>query len=71
MRELRARSSGLCQPHYVLDIPGGYAKALLNLGDVEQTGNSHRLRDAEGQWHPYPNPEKPDDVTRQRLPSRG
>ena len=65
MRELRARSSGLCQPHYVLDIPDGYAKALLNLGDIEQTGDSHRLRDATGQWHPYPNPEKPDDFTQQ------
>jgi lysine 2,3-aminomutase len=63
MRELRARASGLCQPHYVLDIPGGYAKALLNLSDVEQTGNSHRLRDAKGRWHSYPNLEKPDDVT--------
>jgi lysine 2,3-aminomutase len=57
MRELRARSSGLCQPHYVLDIPEGYAKALLTLSDIEQTGDSHRLRDADGRWHPYPNPE--------------
>ena len=57
MRELRARASGLCQPHYVLDIPEGYAKALLTLSDIEQTGDSDRLRDAEGRWHPYPNPE--------------
>ena len=63
MRELRARSSGLCQPHYVLDIPEGYAKALLTLSDIEQTGDSHRLRDATGRWHPYPNPETPDDFT--------
>ncbi|HMI95621.1 MAG TPA: lysine-2,3-aminomutase-like protein [Micropepsaceae bacterium] len=63
MRELRARVSGLCQPHYVLDIPGGYAKALLNLSDIERTGDSHRLRDAKGRWHSYPNLEKPDDVT--------
>ena len=62
MRELRARASGLCQPHYVLDIPEGYAKALLTLSDIDQTGDSHRLRDATGQWHPYPNLEKPEDV---------
>ena len=56
MRELRARASGLCQPHYVLDIPDGYAKALLNLPDIEQAGDSLRLRDAKGRWHPYPPP---------------
>jgi lysine 2,3-aminomutase len=27
MRELRGRVSGLCQPEYVLDIPGGHGKA--------------------------------------------
>jgi len=54
MRELRARVSGLCQPHYVLDIPGGYAKALLTPCDAEGTGPSHRVRDAEGRWHEYP-----------------
>ena len=27
MRELRGRVSGLCQPDYVLDIPGGHGKA--------------------------------------------
>ena len=29
MRELRGRVSGLCQPEYVLDIPGGYGKAPI------------------------------------------
>ena len=36
MRELRARVSGVCVPHYVLDIPGGYAKAPLASSDVEK-----------------------------------
>ncbi|HXI99731.1 MAG TPA: lysine-2,3-aminomutase-like protein [Micropepsaceae bacterium] len=54
MRELRARSSGLCQPHYVLDIPGGHAKAPLMPSDVETSGPSHRVRDAQGNWHDYP-----------------
>jgi lysine 2,3-aminomutase len=56
MRALRARASGLCQPHYVLDIPGGYAKALLTPCDAEETGPSHTLRDAEGVPHDYPFP---------------
>jgi lysine 2,3-aminomutase len=54
MRELRARASGLCQPHYVLDIPGGYAKALLTPCEAETSTGSHRVRDADGQWHDYP-----------------
>jgi lysine 2,3-aminomutase len=53
MRELRARASGLCQPHYVLDIPGGHAKAQLHLSDIEATGEHWRVRDADGAWHTY------------------
>ena len=29
MRSLRGRVSGLCQPDYVLDIPGGHGKAPI------------------------------------------
>ena len=29
MRALRGRCSGLCQPAYVLDIPGGHGKAPI------------------------------------------
>ena len=54
MRDLRARASGLCQPHYVLDIPGGHAKALLQLSDIEENGHDCRVRDANGVWHVYP-----------------
>jgi lysine 2,3-aminomutase len=54
MQDLRARASGLCQPHYVLDIPGGYAKAQLSSCDAERSGNSYRLRDGDGAWHDYP-----------------
>jgi lysine 2,3-aminomutase len=53
MRELRARASGLCQPNYVLDIPGGYAKAQVHASDIEASGKSWRVRDAEGCWHLY------------------
>src|SRR5262249_44854206 len=53
VRELRARASGLCQPHYVLDIPGGYAKAPLAPCDAERNADGWRVRDAEGAWHFY------------------
>jgi len=53
MRQLRAHASGLCQPDYVLDIPGGYAKAQLHGSDIEADGKSWRVRDAEGRWHLY------------------
>ena len=32
MRQLRGRVSGLCQPTYVLDIPGGYGKVPVGPG---------------------------------------
>jgi lysine 2,3-aminomutase len=54
MQSLRARASGLCQPDYVLDIPGGYAKARLAQSDAEDMGAFHRVRDGEGALHIYP-----------------
>jgi lysine 2,3-aminomutase len=36
MRALRGRLSGLCQPTYVLDLPGGDGKVPLGPGYVEQ-----------------------------------
>jgi lysine 2,3-aminomutase len=53
MRELRARASGLCQPSYVLDIPGGYAKANLSSCDLEGAPGNYRLRDGRGDWHSF------------------
>jgi lysine 2,3-aminomutase len=52
-RELRARASGLCQPHYVLDIPGGYAKAPIAESDLSESDGIYSVRDAEGAWHAY------------------
>ena len=37
MRELRARLSGLAQPTYVLDLPGGFGKVVLDSANVEKT----------------------------------
>jgi lysine 2,3-aminomutase len=60
MRQLRARVSGLCVPDYVLDIPGGYAKARIALADVAREGDAHRLRDHAGMWHEYLSPRRHD-----------
>ena len=51
---LRARLSGLAQPTYMLDIPGGYGKVPLNSHDVEKTATGWRIRDFRGIWHNYP-----------------
>lgn len=50
---LRGRASGLCQPQYVLDIPGGYAKAPLASADALRHENHWKIRDHEGNWHRY------------------
>ena len=65
LRALRGRVSGLCQPDYVLDIPGGYGKApvgpqYLTAEDfVEQdhaagTQTRYRVIDYCGEAHLYP-----------------
>jgi lysine 2,3-aminomutase len=54
IRELRARASGLCQPGYVLDIPGGHAKANIALADLDGEAGRYRLRDSKDTWHDYP-----------------
>ena len=53
MRELRARASGLCQPGYVLDIPGGYAKANIAPSDLDGESGRYRLRDSKDTWHDH------------------
>jgi lysine 2,3-aminomutase len=53
MRDLRRRVSGIALPSYVLDIPGGHAKANLELCDVERDGDGLRVRDDEGNWRRY------------------
>jgi lysine 2,3-aminomutase len=54
LRELRVRASGLCQPGYVLDIPGGYAKVNIALSDLDGEPGRYRLRDSKDTWHDYP-----------------
>jgi hypothetical protein len=54
MRALRGRYSGLCQPAYVLDIPGGHGKVPVGpnyLSGDEEAG--YRVEDFRGQRHDY------------------
>jgi lysine 2,3-aminomutase len=49
MRQIRGRVSGLCQPEYVLDIPGGHGKAPI--GPVYRDGST--VEDWQGGRHGY------------------
>jgi lysine 2,3-aminomutase len=51
---LRGRISGLCQPTYVLDIPGGHGKADIGVGAISGTGGCFTVRDWQGGEHAYP-----------------
>jgi len=54
-RSLRGRVSGLCQPTYVLDIPGGHGKVPIGPGYLEVDADGGTLvEDPWGAWHPYP-----------------
>jgi lysine 2,3-aminomutase len=55
MRALRGRYSGLCQPTYVLDIPGGAGKSPIGPTYVAREGEAGDLAvtDWQGGVHPY------------------
>lgn len=53
--DLRGSVSGLCQPTYVLDIPGGHGKAPIGPSHADrQDDDGWTIRDPEGGSHPYP-----------------
>lgn len=61
MRALRGRVSGLCQPDYVLDIPGGHGKAPIGPNYMSQPRERelfgetrYRIVDYCGDVHLYP-----------------
>ena len=55
MRDLRGRVSGLCQPTYVLDIPGGHGKTVISASTIEsQGGGCYTVSDFRGNAHSYP-----------------
>jgi lysine 2,3-aminomutase len=51
---LRGRISGLCQPTYVLDIPGGHGKADIGAASIAGQGGCFTVRDWQGTEHTYP-----------------
>jgi lysine 2,3-aminomutase len=55
MRSLRGRVSGLCQPTYVLDIPGGHGKSPIGPNYlVAESADRYRIEDFNGVAHCYP-----------------
>ena len=54
VRELRDRVSGLAQPTYVLDIPGGVSKAVLAESEVRLSDGACSVRGRDGAWRGYP-----------------
>ena len=59
MRALRGRLSGLCQPTYVLDIPGGHGKSPIGPGYLRHVRGSngtarYEIEDFNGRRHGYP-----------------
>jgi lysine 2,3-aminomutase len=52
---LRGRISGLCQPTYVLDIPGGAGKVPVGPNYLTRDpGGGLEVMDIQGRRHPYP-----------------
>lgn len=58
MREMRGRVSGLCQPEFVLDIPGGFGKAPVGPNylarDADGDAADYQVTDFCGGIHTYP-----------------
>jgi lysine 2,3-aminomutase len=55
MRQLRGRYSGLCQPEYVLDIPGGHGKSPIGPCYLTRDEDGRaRIADYNGDLHCYP-----------------
>jgi lysine 2,3-aminomutase len=59
MRALHGRLSGLCQPNYVLDIPGGHGKSPIGPNYLARIGGTngtacYEVEDFKGRRHAYP-----------------
>src|SRR5690348_9028039 len=55
MRRLRGRVSGLCQPTYVVDLPGGHGKVPVGPSHAQALhDDSWSIEDSAGKRHRYP-----------------
>lgn len=52
-QQLHQRASGIAQPTYVLDIPGGHGKAPLASPSVREVDEAYEVRDRLGDWRSY------------------
>src|SRR5215216_493747 len=62
MRALRGRYSGLCQPSYMLDIPGGHGKSPIGpnyLVSGQREPEQYVIEDFTGRQHSYPPADPP------------
>ena len=53
VKALHGQISGLCQPNYVIDIPGGHGKVLVNSAFRSADENVWILENFEGRLHKY------------------
>jgi lysine 2,3-aminomutase len=53
MAALRGRLTGIAQPTYVLDIPGGHGKVPVGPGYVRRDGEGWIVTDPQGRTHAY------------------
>ena len=53
MRGLRGRLSGLCQPAYILDIPGGHGKSPIGPNYLSEDESGQMVEDYRGQKWSY------------------
>lgn len=70
MDTLRGRVSGVCQPTYVLDIPGGHGKVPATAPWVEPDGDGWTVRDPWGGRHDYGHPVN-GDKNAEKSPNKG
>jgi lysine 2,3-aminomutase len=73
MRALYGRLSGLCQPAYVLDIPGGHGKSPIGPSYLERAAEGaagYVIEDFNGVRHLYP-PPAPSPTSLSRSLTRG
>jgi lysine 2,3-aminomutase len=54
MKVLRGRLSGVAQPTYVLDVPGGHGKVPIGPSYLGDDPDALRIEDAFGETHRYP-----------------
>jgi lysine 2,3-aminomutase len=53
LREIHGKLSGMCQPFYILTVPGGYGKVTINPIFAEQLDEGWLVEDFHGNRHVY------------------